>query len=132
MGFGPHLLFDGYDCNADSLTDLDKVFDFLNNLPERIGMTKISQPHVFKYSGLKPGDWGVTGVVILAESHCSVHTFPDRHGFVTIDIYSCKDFDAAAVITIIEEYFGPQQYECKLIERGENFCRSAECCEERP
>jgi S-adenosylmethionine decarboxylase len=106
------------------LTDLNEIFNFLNELPEKIGMTKISQPHVFKYSGAVPDDWGVTGVVILAESHCSIHTFPDREGFVTLDIYSCKDFPADKVITEIERFFQSEAYECKIIQRGESFCRN--------
>ena len=36
-----------------------------------------------------PGEGGVTGVVVLAESHLSVHTWPER-GYVTIDVYVCN------------------------------------------
>lgn len=124
MSFGPHLLFDGYAGNRESLTDLDHVFDFLNTLPERIGMTKISQPHVFKYNGVVPDDWGITGVVILAESHCSIHTFPERGGFVTIDIYSCKDFPADEVVSVINEYFKTGASSWQVIQRGEYFDRN--------
>lgn len=128
MSFGPHFILDGYGCKRNSLIDLEHVYDFLDKLPERIGMTKISQPHVFKYSGVKPQDWGVTGTVILAESHCSFHSFPERHNFITIDCYSCKFFDPNLVLEVIQEYFGPQDYEYHVIERGEQFCRQ-KCCE---
>ena len=56
-------------------------------------MTKVTEPAVHTYHGPQPQDWGVSGFVIIAESHISVHTFPDR-GHVNVDIFSCKEFDA--------------------------------------
>ena len=68
-------------------------------------MTKISEPYVLQYSGEKPEDWGVTGFVIIAESHIAIHTFPD-HGYVWVDIFSCKEFEADGAIDRIVETFG--------------------------
>ena len=42
--FGPHLTLDLNDCNPEKLADFDLVFDVLNALPDKIGMTKITQP----------------------------------------------------------------------------------------
>ena len=52
-GFGPHLMLDGYGCDKDKLTDLNLIYRSLEELPARIGMTKIMPPYVFKYSDLK-------------------------------------------------------------------------------
>ena len=91
-GFGPHLMLDCYGCPREKLGDMDLIFNTLDTFPPKIGMNKIMPPYVFKYVGKVPEDWGISGVVLIAESHISIHTFPDKdHAF--IDIFSCKDFD---------------------------------------
>ena len=67
--FGPHLMLDCSGCNADRIGNLEFVFKFLNELPDKIGMTKITQPYVFPYEGLIPEDKGITGTVILSLIH---------------------------------------------------------------
>lgn len=54
--FGPHLTLDLNKCNKNKLSDCNLVFNLLNELPEKIGMTKITQPYVFPYNGLVPED----------------------------------------------------------------------------
>ena len=73
-----HLVIDGHGCDAEQLSDQERVRRFLDEFPDRIGMTKIAVPAVHLYHGPVPEDWGVSGFVIIAESHISVHTFPDR------------------------------------------------------
>lgn len=90
--FGPHLTLDLNECNPAKLGDFDLVFDVLNNLPDLIGMTKITQPYVFKYAGLVPEDKGITGFIVIAESHISIHTFQEKD-YVFLDLFSCKPFD---------------------------------------
>jgi S-adenosylmethionine decarboxylase len=122
--FGPHLIVEAYGCPKDSISDLTKVSDFLDALPTQLDMTKIMPPYVFKYSGAVPDDWGVSGVVLIAESHISVHTFPDK-GFVTLDIFSCREFDVESAIENFCGYFKPERIEQQLIMRGREFPRSA-------
>ena len=88
-----HLVIDGYGCDPGQLADMEHVRRFLDAYPDAIGMTKISVPSVQTYRGPVPEDWGVSGFVIIAESHISVHTFPDR-AYVNVDVFSCKEFDA--------------------------------------
>ena len=92
VGFGLHLTLDGYGCSYERLTNLDAIYEFLDTCPDMIHMTKIMPPYVFKYHGKVPDDWGVSGFVLIAESHISIHTFPER-GYLSLDIFSCKDFD---------------------------------------
>jgi len=120
--FGPHLFLDLNKCNPDKLKDLDFIFNLLNDLPEKINMTKITQPYVFKYSGLVPEDKGITGFVVIAESHISVHTFEEK-GFVFIDIFSCKDFDYEFARKYIIDAFESKEPISSVSMRGENFPR---------
>ena len=83
-----HLAIDGLGAKAAILQDVDLVQRFLNEYPDAIGMTKVAPPQVYTYHGKVPEDWGISGFVIIAESHISVHTFPDR-GYINIDVFSC-------------------------------------------
>ncbi|HLC89646.1 MAG TPA: adenosylmethionine decarboxylase [Patescibacteria group bacterium] len=119
--FGPHLMLDGYSCGRKNLSDMRLVFKFLNELPNLIGMQKISTPYVIDYDGgRKKEDWGFSGVVLIAESHISIHTFPEK-GFVSIDVYSCKIFPKKRVIKIFKKYFLPKKVEINLVMRGRKF-----------
>ncbi len=119
-GFGPHLMLDCYGCNKEKLSDMDLIFDTLDKFPEKIGMTKIMPPYVFKYHGAVPEDWGVSGVVLIAESHITIHTFPDKdHAF--IDVFSCKDFDTDFATNYMINLFESKEHEVSLSARGSEF-----------
>jgi len=119
-GFGPHLMLDGYGCARAKLEDLNLVYRILDELPARIRMTKIMPPYVFKYSGLKPEDWGLSGFVLIAESHISIHTFPEKQ-FVSVDIFSCKDFDATFAADYFKTAFHMVKVETNVLDRGTEF-----------
>ncbi len=119
-GFGQHLMMDGYGCDRDKLMDLNGIYDFLNNYPSEIEMTKIMPPYVFKYTGQVPEDWGISGFVLIAESHISIHTFPDKL-YLSLDIFSCKSFDAQKAIRRIKDIFNIKKAEIKLLDRGHEF-----------
>ena len=118
--FGQHLMIDGYGGNSRKLKDLDLIYTFLDTYPEKMGMTKIMPPYVFKYIGKKPADWGLSGVVLIAESHISIHTFPLKQ-FLSVDIFSCKMFDSDEVIHFIEDLFSLTKTEVNELDRGRDF-----------
>ena len=119
-GFGPHLMLDGYGCAKSKLEDLNLIYRILDELPTRIGMTRIMPPYVFKYSGLKPEDWGISGFVLIAESHISIHTFPEKN-FVSVDLFSCKAFDADLATKYLQNAFGMEKVESNVVDRGTEF-----------
>jgi S-adenosylmethionine decarboxylase len=122
MHFGEHLTIDGYDGNHDKLNDRDLVFSCLNDLPELMGMTKLSEPSISFAPGNNekdPGGW--SGYVIIMESHISVHTFPKR-GFVSADVYTCKNgLDVKFVKNYFKEKFDLQELETNLLKRGMKY-----------
>lgn len=119
--FGPHVVMDISGVPEHLLSDYSLIFDFLYNLPEKIGMTRITQPYVFPYSGLVPEDEGITGITIIAESHISLHTFSKKN-YAFMDIFSCKNFDTDKVIQLVKDTF-PGEYTIKMFERGLDFPR---------
>lgn len=120
--FGPHLMLDLSDCNTDKLSDYNLVFSVLNELPGKIGMTKITQPYVFPYSGLVPEDKGITGTVIIAESHISIHTFQEKD-YCFVDVFSCKDFNVEYAAEYLIDIFESKKYEKHIVNRGKDFIR---------
>jgi S-adenosylmethionine decarboxylase len=123
QGFGPHLMLDCKGCNPEKIGDVAYIFNILNRLPEMIGMTKITQPYVFPYEGLVPEDKGVTGMVIIAESHLTFHSFTEKDYFF-FDLFSCKPFDVDAAKRFIIEAFEVQDVEVHQALRGRDFPRS--------
>ena len=124
-GFGPHLVLDGYDCNKEKLEDISLIYGLLDEFPGKIGMTKIMPPYVFKYSGLKPEDWGISGFVLIAESHISLHTFPEKN-YLSLDIFSCKNFDTLKAINYIQNIFEIKKYDHNILSRGLEFPKNIE------
>jgi S-adenosylmethionine decarboxylase len=112
-----HVIIDGYGGDPDQLSDENEVGVVLDRYPEMMGMTKITQPTVIRYRGTKPEDWGVSGYVMIAESHIALHTFPERR-LVWADIFSCKDFDATAVLEDLKQRFGLEQMDVTTLERN--------------
>ncbi len=97
--------------------DSDFIYRFLDEYPPSIGMTKIASPAVYTYHGPKPQDWGISGFVLIAESHISIHTFPQR-GYINIDVFSCKEFDADIAVRDVKETFSLSDVKVWTLERG--------------
>jgi S-adenosylmethionine decarboxylase len=121
--FGQHLTIDASSCNKRKLTDQSLVYDILNNLPKELGMNKMTLPQVVKW--LDPGATipGISGFVMIAESHISIHTFPEKD-YVFIDVFSCKGFDVNNAVKLLVSAFGAKNHTKKVISRGMNFPRS--------
>ena len=119
-GFGMHLMLDGYGCDRERLENLSLIYNFLSDYPAKIKMTKIMPPYVFRYDATSPEDWGISGFVLIAESHISIHTFPEKN-YLSLDIFSCKEFDSTHSISYVNKLFGVQKSEIKLLDRGLEF-----------
>ncbi len=120
FGFGVHLMIDGYGCDRPRLEDMGLIYSFLDEYPTEMDMTKIMPPYVFRYNGVVPEDWGVSGFVLIAESHISVHTFPEKQ-YLSLDMFSCKPFDTDQAVEYVKNYFDMQKCEVKVLDRGQEF-----------
>lgn len=87
---GLHLTADLYQCTGDTSIFIDEVAlaDLCRHQTELSGLTIVGEKWVTfpEYQG-EPG--GVTGAILLAESHLAIHTWPERGG-VTLDVYVCN------------------------------------------
>jgi len=120
--FGEHLTIDGYNGSRNKLNDREIVFNCLDKLPGLLQMNKLADASLhFAPDGIgkDPGGW--SGFVIIAESHISIHTFPDR-GFVSADVYTCKNgMDVKFILNYFKETFELTDIEYHLIKRGTKY-----------
>ncbi len=112
-----HLVIDGFGASTPILEDVDAIYKFLDQYPDAIGMTKIAPPHVYSYEGKNPLDVGVSGFVLIAESHISIHTFPKRN-YVNIDVFSCNAFNAEKALAELKQMFSLDTVRSWVLERG--------------
>ncbi|MFH1402359.1 MAG: adenosylmethionine decarboxylase [Patescibacteria group bacterium] len=122
LHFGEHLTLDGYEGAFNKLNDREIVLRCLSDLPALLEMSCLSDPAVYfaEPNHLKdPGGW--SGMVVIAESHISIHTFPKR-GFVSIDVYTCKNnMNTAFIIDYFREVFELKDIETNFIKRGTRY-----------
>ncbi len=112
-----HLIIDGFGGDASMMWDTARLREFLDEYPANLGMTKITEPEVLEYHGPNPSDNGISGFVIIAESHISVHTFPHRD-YVNIDVFSCKSFDHEQALADARSLFNLSRVKTWLLDRG--------------
>ncbi len=111
-----HLIIDGYGSNSEILRSEEFIYQLLDEYPAEIGMTKISTPYVLRYMGAKPEEWGLSGFVLIAESHISIHTFVEQR-YVNLDVFSCKNFNAGRVIKDLSDRLQLTEVKTYLLDR---------------
>ena len=81
---GTHLLIELKDCNPEILKDLEKVRSALFSAAKKAKATIID----FSFREFQP--FGISGIVVIAESHLTIHTWPEYH-YAAVDIFTCGD-----------------------------------------
>jgi spermidine synthase len=121
---GLHLTGDLFDCSCPAalLTDLEKLSTLCRDATIAAGLTIVDEKyHVFPDFDGQPG--GITGAVLLAESHLALHTWPERRG-VTLDVYVCNftDDNSGKAQQLFDELmvaFRPKSQVVNRINRGD-------------
>ncbi len=109
---GTEWIIDARGCQAETLRDVGLLKALFDRVIDDLGLTPVAPPvwHAF------PGPGGLTGFVILAESHLSCHTFPE-FGSICVNVFCCRaraDFDAA---TLMAELLGATETRVRRVER---------------
>jgi len=116
--YGLLLTLDGYGAPQERCNDHRLLKRVLTELPFEIGMRILDGPYTVEVD--EPGIAGLSGFIFIIESHISIHTYAER-GFVTVDVYSCKPFDADVAIRFIGSSFELSSWETELVKRGRRF-----------
>lgn len=81
---GRHVIAELWDCPAEKLNDLQSIERIMVNAALEAG-AEVREVAFHKFA-----PQGVSGVVIISESHLTIHSFPE-HGYASIDVYTCGD-----------------------------------------
>lgn len=116
---GRHLTLDLYGCTWWKIQDPSFLQTTLLKVISLAGMqpVKVYDPIVYDDFDSIFG-WGISQVVILAESHATYHTTPEKKRSLFFDIYSCKDFEVNKVIDFLLDRFSPNGYEVHNLVRN--------------
>lgn len=107
---GTHLIIDLW--GASRLDDLEVMETALRDSIEAAGATLL---HIHLHHFTPNG--GISGVAVLAESHISVHTWPERD-FAAFDVFMCGDAEPEKAIPVLQDAFKPSSVKVNDILRG--------------
>lgn len=108
---GRHVISELWGCDFEKLNDMEFI--------ERtfVGAALKSGAEIREVAFHKFAPQGVSGVVIISESHLTIHSFPE-HGYASIDVYTCGDLDPSIAANFIAEALGAETCENIEIPRG--------------
>ena len=108
---GRHLIAEYYGCQAVLLNDVDGARSLVARAAEAVGAT------VLAVSAHRYAPQGVTATAIIAESHLSVHTWPE-HGYAAVDIFTCGDLDPRQGFEVFRRGLQARSARVQVILRG--------------
>ncbi len=117
-----HLMLELYNIEREILTNEPLMRRVLDEYPSRIGMEKVSPVHLYDIETSNPLDAGLSGFVVIAQSHVSLHAWPE-YGEVDIDICSCKEFSQEDAIAFAKEIFQTDDIETHFVVRATRSLR---------
>jgi S-adenosylmethionine decarboxylase len=107
-----HTLLEFYGCAADQLKRTRQVKALLHKSVLQGGGTIVKE----MFHNFSP--YGVSGVIVITESHVTIHTWPE-HGYAAVDIFSCSEkLDHAAIRNALESGLSAARVESKSFSRG--------------
>ncbi len=84
VNLGQHVLAEFFECDPNTLNSIDKVEKYMVDAALECGATIVQKCfHMFN-------PYGVSGVVIISESHLAIHTWPEL-GYAAVDLFTCGD-----------------------------------------
>ena len=109
---GRHLLLELFDCDPDAINDLETVKGALVEAAKRAQATIVDVVfHEFN-------PFGISGVVVIAESHLSIHTWPE-YRYAAVDIFSCGDvLQPELAANYLVEQFAAERTSVMDVQRG--------------
>ena len=115
MAVGIHIIADMYGVDPALLVRVERMKEIFEGAVKFAKLSKISSD----YYQFRPE--GASGIVLIAESHLSFHTWPE-YGLVTLDIYTCGDpKQADLAYEYIKERLNPNRVDLVRLERGVEF-----------
>lgn len=108
---GRHILVEYYNCDSDKMGDPKFIEQHMVEAAIRAKATVVT--HDFHHFA----PYGVSGAVIISESHLTIHTWPE-YGYAAVDLFTCGDIDPWEAFDYLEEVFESEFSESIEIPRG--------------
>jgi len=108
---GRHVIAELWQCDFDKLNDMDYIEKTFVDAALKSG-AEVREVAFHKFA-----PQGVSGVVIISESHLTIHSFPE-HGYASVDVYTCGDMDPTIAADYIAQALGSQSSEVTELQRG--------------
>ena len=109
---GRHVLVELFDCPATLLNDTDRIEQIMQESALKCGAT-IVQSVFHRFN-----PHGVSGVVVIAESHLSIHTWPE-YGYAAVDVFTCGDeIDPWIGVEHLREHLQAKRFDAFELKRG--------------
>ncbi len=110
---GRHVLVEFYGCDPDALNDKERLEEVMREAAVESGATVVNSVfHLFN-------PHGVSGVVVIAESHLTIHTWPE-YGYAAVDLFTCGDsVDPWIAFERMKEYLQAEQMFTMEVKRGQ-------------
>lgn len=110
---GKHLTVDMYGCSFESLNDADFIKNAMLQAVDEAQMTLLD----FTHHKFEPQ--GLTALALLAESHMSIHTYPEM-GYAAIDVFTCGDHSRPdKAVQVLSRFLQPEKTKTTSIRRGD-------------
>jgi S-adenosylmethionine decarboxylase len=114
---GKQYIVDFHGCNAETLKDVRQVAEAMKTAARLMNATIVDTLfHQFS-------PYGVSGVVVISESHLAIHTWPE-YGFAAVDVFTCGPLDVHKGIHFLKTAFGATKIEVNMVERGGQSSKS--------
>lgn len=108
---GNHILVEFMGCDPHIMNDVSSIERDMVGAAQKAGATVINSTfHHFS-------PYGVSGVVVIQESHLAIHTWPE-YGYAAVDLFTCGEMDAWISFDYLKECFGAKQYSAIEMKRG--------------
>lgn len=109
---GKHVIAEFYECDYETINNHELVEDIMLKSVDLSGATTIKSVfHRFS-------PYGVSGVVVVSESHFAIHTWPE-YGYCAVDVFTCGDLiDNQAALDYLKEKFGSKNVSIVEMKRG--------------
>src|SRR5712692_11885947 len=117
-----HLMLELYGCDRQLLSNEPLIRRVLDEYPGRVAMERVSPVHLYDIDTSNPLDAGLSGFVVIAQSHISLHAWPE-YSEVDIDICSCKEFSQEDAIAFAKQMFQTDDVESHFVVRGSRSLR---------
>lgn len=108
---GRHVIAELWGCNVEKLNNISFIEQVFVDAALKAG-AEVREVAFHKFAPL-----GVSGVVIISESHLTIHSFPE-HGYASIDVYTCGHLDPNIASTYIAEALDSTTSEVIEVPRG--------------